>query len=227
MMPHEGDDDAGLLLVEPHHWRKTSTELRPDDTVIAAARLSDVVQQCSHEEEVGAIDRSRERARLDRGLDEVAVDSEPMDSIALRRRPDSLPTGQQARDDACLIHRLPDPDCRGAGAEEGDEGLPRGARPRTRQRCALRGKSLHRDRCERESGLGRSRRGSQGERRIPVGTRLRREDHLPRLDDNPLGKRHPVASGPPDLPQRESRSLARQSGHAMPRGVRRIGNRPR
>ena len=85
------DEGVDVVGVEPHALSHRSDQGQPLLGVVARQSLADVVQQRADQQQVGSHDPSRERSSLDGHLDQVSIDGEAMDGVALRQCAQPLP----------------------------------------------------------------------------------------------------------------------------------------
>ena len=111
----------------------TSSNDRTGDTVVAVDRLAEVMQQCSDQQQVRTPYVAHHLRRLDTGLQQVPVDGEAVDRRLRRPEPHRVPLGQDPRDVAGLVQRLPDLKQSGARTEQRTQQPPRLGRPGLRQ----------------------------------------------------------------------------------------------
>ena len=134
MQPHEAAQAIGVSGGEPHPQGDRPDEPHAALGVIAGVALADVVEEGGDDQQVGAIHLSEQTARLDRGLDEVPVHGVAVEGVALRAALHRSPLGDQHRPDAGVVQLLEHGDEPLAGAQEGEEVLPRRGRPWIGQR---------------------------------------------------------------------------------------------
>ena len=81
------------------------------------------MQKRAKQQQIGPIHVAREGARLNGGFDEMTIDRESMQGIALRSRAHDVPPGDQSADDPGLIQCLPHRHKSGPSTKKCDERL--------------------------------------------------------------------------------------------------------
>ena len=84
VIAHQRHDGRGVIGIEPEHRTQLPGDLSTYDAVIPRPTLTDVMQQRRHEQKIGSLDISSERTGLHGSLDEVSINSEPVNGVALR-----------------------------------------------------------------------------------------------------------------------------------------------
>ena len=84
VIAHQRHDGRGVIGIEPEHRTQLPGDLSTYDAVIPRPTLTDVMQQRRHEQKIGSLDISSERTGLHGSLDEVSINSEAVNGVALR-----------------------------------------------------------------------------------------------------------------------------------------------
>ena len=150
MQQREGDQDVGVGCAEAEPRRHVADDDDAGLGVVTRPALAHVVQQATDEQQVGSRHAPGERRGVGGALDEVPVDGETVDGIALRPAAYPGPVGQQALDQAGLIQGLPSRDGRMTGTKQRDQRIARLLRPWHWHRGRRRGQAL--DSVRRERG---------------------------------------------------------------------------
>ena len=89
--------------------------------VVAGIALAQVVEQRAHEQQVGATHRAHDVVGARHRLEEVTVDGEAVERVALRLAAHPLPLGEVVHEEAALVEQLDQRHHRVAPTEERDE----------------------------------------------------------------------------------------------------------
>ncbi len=143
VVPDEIDQGGHVLWRETHVLGEVLDELDPRLGVVARRPLADVVQQCAHDQQIGALDPIGEGGRVGRSLEEVPVHGEAVVGVALGPVAHLFPLGQEPGQHVLLVEGLQRRDGRAPGQQDAYQALPDLRRPRRgRGRHSL-GKAVH------------------------------------------------------------------------------------
>ena len=186
---HEPADRASVRLREPPAPRDVDGHGVTHLAVVAGSPLPDVVQQGADGQQVGPVDAADDLSRLHAGLDAV-----PVDGVAVHRRrrapqPDVDPLGEPVVDDAGVVELVPHRHQARTGREQVDDRAGGARRPRLRQLAERFRQVSGGVRSERESGLSRHRRSTQGDLRVVARVGIAHDDDLVVELPDPLRQR--------------------------------------
>ena len=212
MPAHQRRDPVDGVGLEPQPGRDLAGDRLARDAVLGQSTLPDVVQQGGDHEDVRAGDVADQARRLDAGLDDVAVDGEPVDRRRVREQPDPLPLRQQLVEGTGVLQRLPDRQQPATRGEQPHEQLAGAVGPRHGERCAVAHEPLGRDGREHRVALGGLDRGAEQEQRILLRAGPRVEHDLAAGERESLGDAHEVRGARPSA----GRGLREQRVGATP-----------
>ena len=138
--------------------------------------------------------RCRKRSGLDRGLDQMPIDGEPVIRVVLRLAAHRLPLGQHARQQVVLVERLERGDGRRSCRQQIEQRRPSLRTPRSPRTCRLVAQAVEGGRRDRRVGRRRSGPDAQDERAVGhVGADCR-SVVSPSRTTTPDARRHDRAS---------------------------------
>ena len=170
MVAHQVDQDGHVGVVEAHARRDTHGQDHTVVGVVAGQSLAEVVQQRAHEQQVGPAHRAHDVVGAGDCLEEVAVDGEAVERVALRFAPHAVPLGEVLHEEAVLVEQLDLRHHRVAASEQRDERVADVGRPRYRRGTCLGVEASQRRPRDRDAEVGRVGGGPEDQRRI-VGRR--------------------------------------------------------
>ena len=116
----------------PHAGRHDRGQRDAVVGVVTRAALAQVVQERADQQEVGPTDPTHAFARACHRLQEVPVDGEAVERVALRPEPHRVPLGQELHQQSVLVEELELRHRGVAAAQQRDEGVAGVVAPRDR-----------------------------------------------------------------------------------------------
>ena len=166
VVAHEIDEHGDVVGVEAHAGGDGLREHDAVVGVVAGATLAQIVQQRAHQQEIGPAHRSHVVGGARDRLEQVTVDGEAVERVALRLAAHAVPLGQVVHEQPVLVEQLDHRHHGVAAAEQGHERVAgrRRSTARAPRRLPRRSAALSaRERDTEVRGIGR---GPQHQRRV-------------------------------------------------------------
>ena len=191
VVPHDLGQQVHIGRPQSQPGTDLHGQIRPDNAVITAAPLADVVHQCAKNQQIGARDPGGEGARLRDRFDKMPVDRPDVHDVTRRQIPNRPPFREEPAPQPGSVQRLDGGDRVRTGLQEHQQVLECLSRPRrTKLGCRF-GKTTQCGGGDRQSGGRRCRRHPQDQRRVSFWTSIAGKHHLPGMLHHTLVDRTP------------------------------------